>query len=243
MGKALVIGDDQLLHYAISKTLHPYFSGVKVVLTGEDAVREISSCHYDVCFFDMNPHENESISLLKNIKKLSPGTKVVLMTDMAMDEGIKKELDDCYFCHLIKPFDISEIKSVAELSKASLQTGEEWFAEKRQPSKRQLVDKTADFKVTLIEKGLPVIINIQGDFKVTLIEKGLPVIINIQGSILDISESGYGLKTFYPLESGHLITISDNGRDSQGIVKWSKQTDDSYMYRAGVTLISNYGEL
>ena len=224
MGKALVIGDDQLLHYAISKTLHPYFSGVKVVLTGEDAVREISSCHYDVCFFDMNPHENESISLLKNIKKLSPGTKVVLMTDMAMDEGIKKELDDCYFCHLIKPFDISEIKSVAELSKASLQTGEEWFAEKRQPSKRQLVDKTADFKVTLIEKGLP-------------------VIINIQGSILDISESGYGLKTFYPLESGHLITISDNGRDSQGIVKWSKQTDDSYMYRAGVTLISNYGEL
>jgi len=224
MGKALVIGDDQLLHYAISKTLHPYFSGVKVVLTGEDAVREISSCHYDVCFFDMNPHESESISLLKNIKKLSPGTKVVLMTDMAMDEGIKKELDDCYFCHLIKPFDISEIKSVAELSKASLQTGEEWFAEKRQPSKRQLVDKTADFKVTLIEKGLP-------------------VIINIQGSILDISESGYGLKTFYPLESGHLITISDNGRDSQGIVKWSKQTDDSYMYRAGVTLISNYGEL
>ena len=224
MGKALVIGDDQLLHYAISKTLHPYFSGVKVVLTGEDAVREIGSCHYDVCFLDMNPHENESISLLKNIKKLSPGTKVVLMSDMAMDEGIKKELDDCYFCHLIKPFDISEIKSVAELSKASLQTGEEWFAEKRQPSKRQLVDKTADFKVTLIEKGLP-------------------VIINIQGSILDISESGYGLKTFYPLESGHLITISDDGRDSQGIVKWSKQTDDSYMYRAGVTLISNYGEL
>jgi len=206
------------------KTLHPYFSGVKVVPISEDAVREISSCHYDVCFLDMNPHENESISLLKNIKKLSPGTKVVLMTDMAMDEGIKKELDDCYFCHLIKPFDISEIKSVAELSKASLQTGEEWFAEKRQPSKRQLVDKTADFKVTLIEKGLP-------------------VIINIQGSILDISESGYGLKTFYPLESGHLITISDNGRDSQGIVKWSKQTDDSYMYRAGVTLISNYGEL
>jgi DNA-binding NtrC family response regulator len=224
MGIALVIGDDQLLQYAISKTLHPYFSGVKVVLTGEDAVREISSCHYDVCFFDMNPHENESISLLKNIKKLSPGTKVVLMTDMDMDEGIKKELNGCYFCHLIKPFDISEIKSVAELSKASLQTGEEWFAENRQSSKRQLVDKTADFKLTLIENGLP-------------------VVINIQGNILDISESGYGLKTFYPLESGHLITISDNGRDSQGIVKWSKQTDDSYMYRAGVTLMSHYGEL
>jgi len=222
MQKALVIGDDQLMNYAISKTLQPYFPKLKMVATGDGAVYEISSCHYDVCFLDMNPHENASISLLKNIKELSPGTKVVIMTDMAMDEGIKKMLKDCYFCHLIKPFDISELKSVAELSKTSLQTGEEWFAENRQPGKRQIVERTADLKVTLIEKGLPVHINIQAD-------------------IVDISESGYGLKTFYPLEPDYQITISDTGRERHGIVKWSRQTDDSYMYRAGVALMNPYG--
>ena len=194
MQKALVIGDDQLINYAIEKTLQPYFPELKMVATGDGAVREISSCHYDVCFLDMNPHENESISLLKNIKELSPGTKVVIMTDMTMDEGIKKKLKGCYFCHLIKPFDVSELKSVAELSKASsLQTGEEWFAENRKPSKRKIVERTADLKLTLIEKGSPVHIKIQAD-------------------IVDISESGYGLKTFYPLEPDHLITISDTGR-------------------------------
>jgi CheY-like chemotaxis protein len=44
MERALIVNDDQLMSYAISKALHPYHPEIKTVSNGDDAMNEISSC-------------------------------------------------------------------------------------------------------------------------------------------------------------------------------------------------------
>ena len=221
MERALVIDDDQLIHYAISKALHPYFPEVKAVSTSEDALREVSSCSYGLCFLNIALPGLHGVPLLKKIRERSPDTKIVIMTGDPIDDATKKELEGCFFCLLPKPFEISELKAVAQHAQSPVQIGEEWFAENRRSGKRQIVDKTADYTVTVVELGKPVSLTLKGD-------------------IIDLSESGLCLRTYYPLEPGHLLTFLsglDHGDARKGIVKWSTLTDDSYMYRAGIEFV------
>lgn len=220
MERALVIDDDQLMHYAISHALHPYFPEVKAVSNGNDALREISSCFYDVCFLDIFLPGLNGVPLLKKIREQSPDTKIVIMTGDSVDDALKKEIEGSFFSFLAKPFEISELKAVAKQAGSSGQTGEKWYAENRR-SKRQVIDKTANYTVTVIELGNPISLPLKGD-------------------IIDLSESGLCLKTYYPLEPGHLLTFQsglDHGESRKGIVRWSILTDDSYMYRVGIEFI------
>lgn len=220
MERALVIDADQLIHYAISKALHPYFPEVKAVSTGDDALREISSCFYDVCFLDIFLPGLNGVPLLKKIREQSPDTKIVIMTGDSVDDALKKEIEGSFFSFLPKPFEISDLKAVARQAGSSGQTGEKWYAENRR-SKRRVIDKTANYTVTVIELGKPISLTLKGD-------------------IIDLSELGLCLKTYYPLESGHILTFLsglDHGGTRKGIVRWSMLTDDSYMYRAGVDFI------
>lgn len=220
MQRALIIDDDQLIQYAVSKTLHPYFSEVKAVSTGEDALREISSCFYEVCFLDISVPGLHGLPLLKKIREQSPDTKVVVMTGISMDDNMRKEIEGCSYCFLPKPFEISELKAVAKRAESTGQTGEEWYAETRR-SRRVAVDKAVNYSITVVEQGKPISLTLKGD-------------------IINVSEAGIGLRTYYPLEPGHLL-VFNNGIEGTGhrtgIVKWSTLNDDSYMYRVGIEFI------
>jgi hypothetical protein len=58
--------------------------------------------------------------------------------------------------------------------------------------------------------------------------------------MLDISESGISMRTSYPLELGHLLTITsglEHAEPKTGIVK-SMIADESYMYRVGIEFVN-----
>ncbi|MBI5640342.1 MAG: PilZ domain-containing protein [Nitrospirae bacterium] len=58
------------------------------------------------------------------------------------------------------------------------------------------------------------------------------------GEILDVSRSGLGLKTEFPLDAGYILEWDDEHRKGKlhvAMVKWSQKTDDSY--RAGLKFI------
>lgn len=72
-------------------------------------------------------------------------------------------------------------------------------------------------------------------FSFSSVEFGFPVKIESEGKIVDISDRGFGLKTPYPLQNGHFITIKGGGRNGRpvyGLVKWVRKIND--MYRAGL---------
>jgi DNA-binding response OmpR family regulator len=219
MVRALIIDDDQLIHYAVSKALHPYCPEVKAVSSRDEALHEINSCFYPLCFLDIALPGSHGLPLLKEIRAKSPDTKVVIMTGESVDEETKKEIDECSYCFLTKPFEISELKAIAK--QALGKTEEEHYEENRR-SARSILKKTVHYTITVLEFGKPISLTLKGD-------------------LIDVSTVGLGLRTCYPLEPGHLLFFSNGLEESEhrtGIVKWSLLTDDSFMYRVGVEFVT-----
>lgn len=59
-------------------------------------------------------------------------------------------------------------------------------------------------------------------------------LLNLKGNTFDISETGVGIYTDYPLEPGHLLWFNEVIADKAGFVKWCAKLDDGY--RVGVEL-------
>ena len=60
--------------------------------------------------------------------------------------------------------------------------------------------------------------------------------LNLVARGIDISEGGIGIKTDYPLESGHVLRLHD-GITKVGVVRWSRSVESNGIHRAGVKFI------
>ena len=219
MERALLVDDDELIRYAVSKALHPYCSELKSVSSGAEALHEIGSSRYQLCLLDIGNRGMDGLTLPKTIKELSPDTKIVIMTGISPDDGLRKEMADCSFCFLSKPFEIAELKSVARHAfgrhEAEATKGDGW-------SGRDTAEKSVNYAITVLDQSKSVNLSLKGD-------------------MLDISESGISMRTPYPLELGHLITFTsglERAEPKAGIVKWTMIEDESYMYRVGVEFVN-----
>ena len=59
---------------------------------------------------------------------------------------------------------------------------------------------------------------------------------DFRGGGIDISCSGVGMETYYPLEKGHIITFGKELSKRKGIVVWSYNRKE-YNYRAGIKFL------
>ena len=60
--------------------------------------------------------------------------------------------------------------------------------------------------------------------------------INILCGCLDISKSGVGIKTYYPIERGQVVFFNSGVSSKAGIVAWSNK-DGNNNFRAGLKFI------
>ncbi|MFN3395391.1 MAG: PilZ domain-containing protein [Thermodesulfovibrionales bacterium] len=56
-----------------------------------------------------------------------------------------------------------------------------------------------------------------------------------KAELIDLSDSGLGIITDYPLEPGHVLTFINGFSNKIGIVRWSDR-EDNY-YRVGVNFV------
>ncbi len=211
----LIIDSDELLLFAITRAVQTYCPQVKAVSTGAEALNEISSRFYHLVFIDIALPGLNGLQILQKIAEISPDTKVVVMTGVFVDDQMRATIEENSFHMMAKPFEISELKEVVRDALAKPE--EETYAVARR-SKRVPTRKTVNYRITVVEMGKPINLSLKGD-------------------IVDITESGMGLRTFYPLEPGHLLMFSSGLEDTDrrtGVVKWSTITDESYMYRVGI---------
>ena len=61
-------------------------------------------------------------------------------------------------------------------------------------------------------------------------------LLNLKGKAIDISDTGIGIQTDYPLAPGHMLWF-DDGLEKAGTVRWCIKLDDNY--RAGIKLEAN----
>jgi DNA-binding response OmpR family regulator len=221
MERALIVNDDQLMSYAISKALHPYHPEIKTVSNGDDAMNEISSCFYPLCFLDVSVPGLHGFDMVRKIREVSPDTRLIILTPGGRPvNDVKDFLEEnnqesaCY-C-LSKPFEISELKAVVQ--QALNKKEQEPFSADRRIPRRSPLRKSVSYTVIVLELGKPVSLTLKGD-------------------IIDISDTGVGMRTHYPLEPGHFLMFDSGMEQRSGVVKWTSTLEDSYMYRVGIEFL------
>ena len=111
--QVLVVDDEPLILDVIARFLDRSVA-VKTVASAEEALDEIVAQHYDLCFLDISLPGMTGLDAMKIINKLSPTTKVALMTGNLLDEAMKKKIEDTAYAFIEKPFELIHIKEVVD---------------------------------------------------------------------------------------------------------------------------------
>ncbi len=114
MKKILLVDDENLIRYSLSTTLRRGGSEVTAVANGKDALNEVNSRSYDICFLDVNLPDANGLELMKTVRRVSPSTKIIIMTAVDLDERQMQNLRDCSSHFLPKPFDLEQVRSLVD---------------------------------------------------------------------------------------------------------------------------------
>ena len=109
--RVLVVDDEPLILLTLSRFLKKK-TKVKTVASAEEAIDEIGAQHYDLCFLDITLPGMTGLDALKIITKLSPITKVTIMTGNFLDEAMKKQIKETAYAFIEKPFELLHIQEV-----------------------------------------------------------------------------------------------------------------------------------
>jgi DNA-binding NtrC family response regulator len=111
--EVLVVDDDPGVLDAVSLAMKMLGYRVTPALKAKIALEMMESKHFDLMITDLMMGEMDGIALMKESKKISPATRVLLMTgyyDPALlHQAVQHEADD----FLLKPFSIKELRSKA----------------------------------------------------------------------------------------------------------------------------------
>jgi DNA-binding NtrC family response regulator len=110
--RILVIDDEPIIRFVLSMVFKKN-AIVKAVDSAEEAIAELKSQFYDLCFLDIILPGMNGLEAMKIINEISPKTKVTIMTGNSLDESMKTLIDDLAYEFIEKPFELSRIKEIA----------------------------------------------------------------------------------------------------------------------------------
>ena len=226
LNKILIVDDESAFRSGFSRALNKVcnFNGViKTAANGNDAIKEITNCRYDVCFLDVNLPDIDGLDVMKEIKKLSPHTRVIIMTASVLDNAMKSDIDRDAYMFLPKPIELDMVKA--------LMSGEMEAVSGAPLSKNfNTIDKLNEEKREHIRmscsKFVTYSISIFYDWQFRS---------DNTAEIINISHGGVGLITSFPVTTGNVITFTEGFPEKKGIVRWS--TKNTPKYRAGIKFI------
>ncbi|MGB2661359.1 MAG: response regulator [Candidatus Omnitrophota bacterium] len=79
---------------------------------GSQAIEMVKSASFDIMFLDIRMPEMDGIQTLKEIKKVSPDTIVIMMTGYPVDEMVHKAIEEKASDIIYKPFEIDKVLSL-----------------------------------------------------------------------------------------------------------------------------------
>lgn len=113
--KVLIIDDNELILHSLKRVFCHYPVEVSLAVKGSDAMTEIFSHFYDLCMLDICLPDISGIEVIKQLRLLSPATKIAIMTAPPISDDSKGFvlMEANYFIE--KPFNLSEIKTLAHM--------------------------------------------------------------------------------------------------------------------------------
>ena len=233
MKKILIVDDEFLIIYSLSATFQS--SGIDVITAadGRTALKAISENNFDICFLDIHLPDVNGLEIMKKLRFLSPGTKVVIMTGSELSEGMLKSIQENAHMLIAKPFDLDRIKAFVDrmLTSAKPLYRDECTALKDNMSFiKWLADDNRKHERKPLSKGITCYSISPHD--------GQKVSDTLSAHVIDVSEAGMCIRTDYLLKPGHILRLSDSPGESTGVVRWSMSVGSMESYRAGIQFIS-----
>ena len=112
--RVLVVEDEMLIRWSIAETLVHAGHTVIEAEDGATAVRALTAPAepVDAVLLDFRLPDSNDLTLLANIRRLSPGSPVILMTAHGTPEIIKGALDLGVYHVMNKPFEIHDLEAL-----------------------------------------------------------------------------------------------------------------------------------
>ncbi len=118
-GRILIADDEEGLRWVLEKGLRQAGYRVTAVKDGESALREVQAEPFDLIFLDVKMPGMDGLSLLGQIRGLSPEAQVVIMTAHGTMETAIQAMQRGAYDYLAKPFDLDEVLLLAERALAA----------------------------------------------------------------------------------------------------------------------------
>jgi two-component system, NtrC family, response regulator HydG len=107
--KVLVVDDEEVVRDFLIRLLSLEGVTVTAVDGGSKAIEAAKLVKYDITFLDVRMTKMDGLETYRELKKINPQTKYVMMTGYAVDETLKKAQEEGATEVLKKPFDISQV--------------------------------------------------------------------------------------------------------------------------------------
>lgn len=114
MNNILVVDDEPEVRYALREALIRRGYEVDVVSTGDKALELFSRNTYNMVISDLKMPGKDGVEVLKEIKKLSPLTPVLLITAFGTVEKAVEAVKEGAVDFLIKPFSLDVLEEIVE---------------------------------------------------------------------------------------------------------------------------------
>ena len=110
--KALIVDDDKKLLTIMKSLLIEERHLVETCNNGLEAIRKFEDQKFDLVITDLMMPGMSGIDVLKEIRKISPGTLVIIITGFASLETAIQAIREGAYDYITKPFKLDEIKVV-----------------------------------------------------------------------------------------------------------------------------------
>ncbi len=108
-GNILVVDDDQNLIELIGLKLQSEGYEVTSASNGVDALQAARQNLFDLCVLDLRLHDQDGISLMRELHRINPDMRVIILTGYGSVESAVEAMQEGAYSYLTKPFNTQEL--------------------------------------------------------------------------------------------------------------------------------------
>ena len=114
----LVVDDEPLIRWSLSETLSGSGHHIVEAGDGQAAVQAVtnSARPFDVVLLDFRLPDSNDLSLLSRLRRLAPGSRIIMMTAFGTPETTQGALDLGADRVVQKPFEFADLTSLVQRS-------------------------------------------------------------------------------------------------------------------------------
>jgi DNA-binding NtrC family response regulator len=142
--KILIVDDDLTMRMALADSLETSGYDVCIAENGDEALKMFGKNHYEVVVTDMRMPKMGGMDVLKEIKKISPQTPVILITAYGTVKTAVEAMKEGAAEFIMKPFSLDDLEFAVRnvlASRVELDTPSDALAEASYPASMEIITR------------------------------------------------------------------------------------------------------